>query len=482
MSSQGIPAVVAETLEDLSHYCGNAGMSAEERVKELIDIINYSSDSIYVTDGEGNTILVNEAFENMSGIRREDVIGKNVCELEDEAVFTPSVTSLVLRESRKITIIQELRNGTKVIATGVPIFDEDGNLYRIVSNSKSLGEIHFLNEYIKMEKPDCGGPCLRSDDIIRNVIYTSEKIDNILELIRDIAPLDTTVLLTGESGVGKSLFARIIHELSARKNFRFVQINCGAIPEGLLESELFGYEGGAFSGARKEGKKGLLEIAQGGTIFLDEIGELPVNLQVKLLHAIQNREITRVGGIEPVKIDARIISATNKNLEEEVREGRFRIDLYYRLNIVPVLIPPLRQRKSDIIPLAQYFLQCLNRRYNRNVFFSSKAFDELLSYSWPGNIRELENVIERLVVTSRGEIVKTTSGVISHDEGSCSSEQNIVVNDMIPLRQAREELEKQLVRLAYEEGGSSYKVAEILDISQASAHRKIQKYIDPCNS
>lgn len=452
------------------------------KVKELSDILYYSSDSIYVTDGQGNTLLVNEAFEQMSGLGRDEVLGRNVLDLEERGMFTPSVSSLVLRERRKITIIQELKNGTRVIATGVPIFDSRGELFRIVSNSKSLHEIRFLNQYLEDTGSVPREGCRDWDDASASIVYNSPEIEAILELIRDIAPVDTTVLLMGESGVGKGLFARLIHDLSPRKEERFVQINCGAIPESLLESELFGYEGGAFSGALKGGKPGLLEQAQGGTLFLDEIGEMPLGLQVKLLHTIQNRQITRVGGVMPVDIDTRIISATNRVLEDEVKAGRFRMDLYYRLNVVPVTIPPLRNRTSDIIALTQSFLQCQNRKYGKEVIFSSQVFDQFLSYHWPGNIRELENVVERLVVTARSRIVREGHVNPLLKNQPSFPQESLVVNKVMFLEEAREELERQLVLRAYRQGGTSYKTAELLGISQTSAHRKIQKYISRTDS
>lgn len=473
-------AVVTDLLA--RHGKKGAPEEMEHKIRELSDILHYSSDSIYVTDGEGNTMLVNEAFERMSGLKREQVLGRNVLDLEEAGMFTPSVSSLVLRERRKITIIQELQNGTRVIATGVPIFDKAGDLFRIVSNSKSLNEIKFLNQYLEESRCSSSEGCSNWESASESVIHNSPVIETILELIRDIAPVDTTVLLMGESGVGKGLFARLIHDLSPRSENRFVQINCGAIPESLLESELFGYEGGAFSGARKGGKPGLLEQAQGGTLFLDEIAELPLGLQVKLLHTIQSRQITRVGGIEPIEIDTRIISATNRDLEEEVKHGRFRMDLYYRLNVVPVTIPPLRERKSDIIALSQSFLQCQNRKYGKEVIFSSQVFDQFLTYHWPGNIRELENIVERLVVTARSRIVRECH-VNNLMQNRPETEQDaVIVNAILPLEEAREALERQLIRRAYREGGTSYKTAELLGISQTSAHRKIQKYIVPGDS
>ncbi|NMA13840.1 MAG: sigma 54-interacting transcriptional regulator, partial [Clostridia bacterium] len=249
-------------------------------------------------------------------------------------------------------------------------------------------------------------------------------------------------------------------------------------PEPLLESELFGYESGAFTGAKKSGKTGLIEVANKGTLFLDEIAEMPANLQVKLLQVLQTKCVTRVGGTEPIDVDVRIISATNKDLGKLVKTGKFRLDLYYRLNVIPVHVPPLRERKDDIMPLAENFLERLNKRYQKNVQLMPDVIQVMLNYSWPGNIRELENLIERIVVVSTKNKITIEDLPYFY---SLYVDKPVVVNKVIPLNQAINDLEQQMVSLAYKKCKNSYKLGKILGISQSSAHRKIKKYIKESN-
>jgi two-component system NtrC family response regulator len=242
---------------------------------------------------------------------------------------------------------------------------------------------------------------LKSD----NIIYASERMNEVMSLVVRVAKTDSTVMIQGESGVGKEIIANLVHELSDRKKGPLVKVNCSAIPETLIESELFGHERGAFTGAY-ERKVGKFELANRGTIFLDEIGEVPIFLQPKLLRAIQQREVDRVGGLHPIKVDVRIISATNRNVEEEVKQGRFREDLYYRLNVVTIVIPPLRERKEDIPLLLDFFLSKCSGRHRKEVRgFTREARDLLIKHDYPGNVRELENIVERAVVLTRGDYV-----------------------------------------------------------------------------
>jgi len=299
----------------------------------------------------------------------------------------------------------------------------------------------------------------------------------IIELSTRVARVDSTVLITGESGVGKEIIAKLIHRASKRSSGPLIRINCGAIPENLLESELFGYESGAFTGARKDGKPGMFELAEGGTLFLDEIGEMPFSLQVKLLRVLQEREIVRVGGTKPTKVDVRIVTATNSNLEEMVANGTFREDLYYRLNVVNIAIPPLRERVDDIPHLALHFIKKFNTKYNMNKKMTLEAIDRLCQYSWPGNVRELENLIERLVVMVREEEIgvqhlpDSLQGRTEVDKGNVVS-----ISEIVPLKKALEEVEKQLLSKALHKYGSTRKVAKVLGINQSTVVRKANRY------
>jgi transcriptional regulator with PAS, ATPase and Fis domain len=300
-------------------------------------------------------------------------------------------------------------------------------------------------------------------------------MENILQLAAKIADVDSTVFILGESGVGKEVIARFIHKRSHRDKGPFVKINCGAIPETLLESELFGYETGAFTGAKRQGKPGLIEMANEGTLFLDEIGELPLNLQVKLLQVLQEHRLVRIGGIKPITVNIRVIAATNRDIENMVKKGEFREDLFYRLNVVPITIPPLRERRDDIIPLIYHFLEEYNRKYDKAKKISAEAKDILIKYNWPGNVRELENTVERLVVTVEEDVI------LPHHLPENLKEINIplkVVNvdGIIPLKDAVEMVERQLLHKAVEQCNSTYDIAKILGVNQSTVVRKIQKY------
>jgi len=307
------------------------------------------------------------------------------------------------------------------------------------------------------------------------VIYQSSEMARLMEDVQSVAPLDSTVLITGESGVGKEVIARRIHQLSSRSTGSFVPINCGAIPEHLIESELFGNEKGAFTGADSK-RIGLFEQANQGTVFLDEISELPYSMQVKLLRVLQEREVFRVGSTMPIKIDVRVIAATNKNLRKMVRKMTFREDLFYRLHVVPISIPALRIRKEDIAPLAVNFLEEFNQKIGRRKGISTNALNVLESYQWPGNIRELRNVIERLVIISREDEIteKDAYRVLWEDD---SNEQGfITIKGIMPLKQAVDETEKQLIELADKRFGTATDAAKALDVSISTVSRRMKRF------
>ena len=289
---------------------------------------------------------------------------------------------------------------------GIPIFDEAGNLSKIITTSHDITElVELQNKLVSMQS--ALQEMKTNDGIIYDeIIANNPQMYSVVQMAERLALVDTTVLITGESGSGKGVIAKLLHRIGNRRGAPFIKINCGAIPENLLESELFGYERGAFTGSNREGKIGLFEAAQKGTVFLDEISELPLNLQVKILQVIQEKEIQRVGGLESIPVDVRIISASNKDLEKMVKEGRFREDLFYRLNVVPINIPPLRERPEDIIPMIRTFLHQNNQKYNETKLMDAAAMSILLRYSWPGNVRELQNIIERLVITTKDSTIR----------------------------------------------------------------------------
>jgi len=455
--------------------------SMKELNRELEAIFNSSYDEIYVTDGEGKTLKVNKACERFYGLKAEDIVGKNVSELEKQGLFSPAITPLVLKEKKRITSVQTTKSGQKLVVTANPVFDENGNIIRVVINSRDITELNNLRQRLEdteklMETYQQEITKLRKERLqSAEIVYQSTAMKHVVELVEKVAGVDSTVLIQGESGVGKGVIASKIHKLSKRKDGPFITINCGAIPDNLLESELFGYEGGAFTGAKKEGKKGLIELANGGTIFFDEISELPLNLQVKLLYVIQEKKLIRVGSSSYINVDIRIIAATNRDLQQLVKEKKFREDLFYRLNVVPIIIPPLKHRKEDIPILLDYYLKFFSEKYGLQKKLTPDAIEILCSYNWPGNVRELENLIERLIVTIEAfEIlpVHLPEYIFHHDKDA----ENVFVLEICPLKKATEEVERQLIKKAFARYKNTYRMAEILGVNQSTVVRKMHQY------
>jgi len=448
-----------------------------EIYKEIDHLLESIHNDVLIADGKGVIVRVNPSFEEIYGITEEEAVGQTVFEMEKREVFVPSVTAMVLKQKQKLTIVQENRKGRKIVVRAVPVFNERNEIERVVSYSQDITDYLALkDQYEKLEelmkRYSSEIRELREKEVFfPEFVGKSPKMKQVLGLAMKVASVESTVLLTGESGVGKNLIARLIHQKSDRNEGPFIEINCGAIPENLLESELFGYEEGAFSGANREGKFGKIELAQNGTLFLDEIGELPLSLQVKILKVIQEKSLTKIGGTKQIKVDFRLISATNKDLETLVREKQFREDLYYRLNVVPINIPPLRERREDILPLMMQSLKETNSQYQKEKSLCKDAVDILLSYGWPGNVRELKNVMERLVVTADDDVIRP-SGL--PDNFQIPAESN---SKVLPLREAVELLEKELVQKAYERYPTSVGVAKVLGISQPTAARKLRKHL-----
>ncbi|MDI6915854.1 MAG: sigma 54-interacting transcriptional regulator [Desulfitobacteriaceae bacterium] len=453
----------------------------KELNKELEAIFNSSYDEIYVTDGEGYTLRVNKAGERLYGMKADELVGKHVIKLEEMGLFSPSITPQVLKTKKRTTLIQTTKNGQKIIVTANPVFDEKGQIIRVVTNSRDITELNNLRQRLEdteklMDNYRSEIVKLRRERILTaEIISKSATMQHILDLAEKVAGVDSTVLIEGETGVGKGVISLKIHQLSKRSERPFVTINCGAIPENLMESELFGYEGGAFTGAKKEGKKGLFEVANGGTVFLDEIGELPLNLQVKLLHIIQEKRLMRIGGNGYIDVNVRIIAATNRNIPRLVKEGKFREDLYYRLNVVPLVVPPLRHRKEDIPILIEHFLDAFLEKYDLHKKVTPETLELLLNYNWPGNVRELENLVERLVVTVDAvEILPIhLPDYILHADGSS---EKVFVLDLCSLKNATEELERQLLNKALIKFRNTYKMADVLEVNQSTIVRKMQRY------
>ncbi|MDQ7092594.1 sigma 54-interacting transcriptional regulator [Desulfosporosinus sp. PR] len=446
---------------------------AREKALELDAILDWSHDGIWIMDGKGMTLRVSKSWEDFAGIKREDMIGRSVYDIVNEGYYSDSAAIHVMQEMKPVSIIYETRTGRDALVTGIPVFDKDGSIWRIVSNIRDMTELLSIKR--ELEKTQEEIRLLREQQLQSDsLVIRSDGMKEVVNFVSRAAQAEATILILGDSGTGKEVLAKLIHKLSKRGEEQFIKINCGAIPETLIESELFGYEGGSFTGARQKGKIGLFEMAEGGTLFLDEIGEMPLQLQPKLLLAIQDRQVYRVGGTTPINLNVRIIAATNRDLKKMVAEGKFREDLYYRLNVVPVTIPPLRERKEDILPLLFHFLDKFNKKYKLNKRYSSPAINLMVSYSWPGNVRELENLTERLVVTSPGEEICQEQ---LPEELKRELELTEVVGcESINLKKATESLEKRLLQQALERFGSTRKAAAALGVAQPTVVRKAKKY------
>ena len=447
------------------------------REREMEAVIESMFDGLYVTDGQANTLRLNKGFERIMGITHEQCVGRNMAELVKEGVFSRSGTLAALAKGEQATLSLTASTGKEALVTSNPIYDEEGNVILVVTNVRDITELNKLQR--RLERVEGLHEFYKTElqqmklENSRNLVMTSAKMKELVNMVIRVAAVDSTVLIQGESGVGKDLIAEIIHSNSNCKDGPFIRVNCGAIPENLLESELFGYEAGAFTGASKTGKVGLFELARGGIIFLDEIGELPLNLQVKLLRVLQDKEIMRVGGVEPIKVECRIIAGTNRNLLEMIDKGQFRLDLYYRLNVVPIMVPPLREREDDIPVLMNYFINIFNEKYGMKKRLDNSVYNCLIEYSWPGNVRELENLMERLVVTSINDIITIKDLPANIKNDSTSAEDG---GRLIPLRQAVENTERELLKNAFNRYRSTYQIARVLEVNQSTVVRKAQKY------
>ncbi|UUV19573.1 sigma 54-interacting transcriptional regulator [Fusobacteria bacterium ZRK30] len=431
--------------------------------KNLVDNLY---DEVIVWDENYKIVYVNKASYRHYGVSPEELIGKSFFELTKKEYWYPSVLPDVYKNPRIVSIIQKTHLGAKIKTTAVPIFSTKGKLEYVAMNVKDVvsEETSTVKDTVELEN--------------KNFITMSKEMSDLLILTEKIAKIDSTVLIQGESGTGKTFLAKHLHKKSRRNKNPFIFINCASINGNLLESELFGYVKGAFTGAMGSGKKGFIQMADKGILFLDEIGEMPLELQAKLLHVIQDREFIPVGGTKPVKIDIKIVAATNRNLKEMVNIGKFRRDLYYRLNIFELLIPPLRKRERDITPLANYFLNKNNEKYGRNCYLDEKTLKIMLGYSWPGNVRELSHIIERLVVTSENTKIKPdilpSEFFTLQDEGENDFERTDINLDEI-----MREYEEKIIKKYYELYPSSRKLAKELKISQSKANRLIKKYVKP---
>lgn len=447
--------------------------------REFYDILGVMHDDFVIINRNGVILAVLDNFEAMYGISSEEAVGKTIYEMEERKIFNPSVAIRVFKSKKAETLLQLTGAKKYLMCTAIPIKDENNNIVKVISYTRDVTKYESLkDEYNKLSNTleiySAELAELRQNKIVfPSVMGSSPAVSKIIKTVDRIANFDANVLFTGESGVGKTMFAKLMHSQSNRKSGPFMEINCGAIPDSLLESELFGYEKGAFTGANKEGKLGLIELANTGTLFLDEIGDLPLHMQVKLLKVIQEKSLIRIGGSEQIKIDFRLIAATNKDLGKMVREGSFREDLFYRLNVITINIPSLRERKEDVFPLCMHFLDKYNDEYGLNRTLSNTVIDYLTEYAWPGNIRELENTIERMVLTS-------DDYMISEENLPYQIKSNVIsptIDYKQSLKEILESVEKKIILDSFKKHNSTVGVAKELGISQPSASLKLKKYL-----
>jgi PAS domain S-box-containing protein len=454
----------------------------EELTREQDAIINSTSEGLWICDGDANVLRINPASERLNGIRAEQVVGRNMRDLVKEGLFDRSATLEVIRTRAPANMLQA-RQGRKLVLTGNPVFDDAGKLIRVVVTERDITEIDGLQR--ELEDQEAMKDRFR-DQILemqletvesRRVIAKSPCMQKALRQAIKVAGVDSTVLILGESGVGKGLIGDLIHKYSSRAEKPLVKINCGAIPESLVEAELFGYEKGAFTGAQAKGKPGYFELADGGILFLDEIAELPLSSQVKLLRFLEDGHVMRVGGTESRRLDVRILAATHRDLQAMVGEGAFRLDLYYRLSVIPLSVPPLRERTECILPTLRHYVALYAERLGARRRLSRAAIDTLLGYPWPGNVRELINLCERLVVMSEVELIDVTDlpPDIARRAGRSASAPAGWPEEF-SLEQAVESTERAMILRARARYGNQAGVAKALGVNQSTIARKMKKY------
>ncbi len=446
----------------------------EAETKELRAIFSEMPDGIMITDAHGVILRINDTYRKFFGLQDQNCKGLNIQDLPSDFVAETEIPE-VIKKPAQVNALFRRPGGNEILTTGIPIFDQRGYLIRVLSVARDVSGLNDISHEIQLAKEMAERYYSELENYENRMklemVADSPTMRRIVDLAAKVSRVDSTVLILGESGVGKEVLATAIHKNSLRSEGPFVKVNCGAIPDNLLESELFGHQAGAFTGASRQGKPGLVEVAHEGTLFLDEIGDLPLNLQVKLLRVIQEHEVMRVGGLKPVQVDFRLIAASNKDLETMVQAGTFRQDLYYRLNVVPVIIPPLRERREDIVPLLFHFLKRYNKKYGLQKKMAPEVIARLMNYDWPGNIRELENTVERLVVTSNGNIVTLVEQAASTPTGSQKN-----YKAKLTLKDALDDLEAKLINDAYQQCRTTREMAEVLGISQSAVVKKMQKY------
>jgi PAS domain S-box-containing protein/TyrR family helix-turn-helix protein len=461
----------------------NELFKTRERIFLLETFFENSHDGFWICDGNGNVIDINRAAEALNDIKKEDLIGKNVSTFVRDGYYDISPALRVIQNKKETTVIITSRSGKKLLTTASPVLDSMGKIKYIVENVRDITLLKKLKEKIReyrQMKDRLASEFISLQNkqrLKQKIIYCSAMIELNIELASKASMSDAPVLITGESGVGKELIAEFIHESSARNKFPFFKINCSMLPPSLIESELFGYEPGSFTGALSKKKPGLVEMAHKGTLFLDEIGEMPLSIQSKLLEFLEKSAFSRVGGTQILNIDSRIICATNRDLNDEVAKNKFRIDLLYRINTIPIYINPLRDRKEDIPLLINHFKALYEKKYNKVVKFSPEVMAFLINLEYPGNVRELKHLIERLIVLKDNQ-----STVNKNDFNAMYSQKNnieeirISIPKNISLSEARKMFEMKFLNEIFHDFEGQKSLAKKLGLHQSTISRKLRKY------
>ena len=445
--------------------------------EELNVCLESSHDGIMVSDGMGNVIRLNAALEKLIGVKRRDILGRNVADLVQEGVYESSAILQVIETGKTATVVID-HNGRQLLITGSPVYNANSAMTAVVANIRDMSELNDLRQKLEQQQMIAEkyskelAHIARQQSAQTSFVACSREMKTILATIHSISEVDSTVLISGESG--KEMVVNEIYASSMRSYRPIIKVNCGAIPPALFESELFGYEDGAFTGARRKGKPGFFELAHMGTLFLDEVGELPLEMQVKLLRVLQEGEIIRIGGSKPISVDVRIIAATNRDLWEMTEEGTFRQDLYYRLNVINIEVPPLRQRRDDIIPLVMHMLERFNQKYGKHKEIPIELGKVLRELPWRGNVRELENLIENLVVLCPEDVLTPEHLPVRYQRGQNPASQ-VEIRGILPMKDMVRRAERQLIANAQAQYSSMQEVAKALGVDVSTISRKLSR-------
>jgi len=455
-------------------------------MKDIDVLLNCIDEAVLIVDRDANILKYNETFSRLTDLLGRSLVGMNLKDLVASGMLRESAALKSLEVKKKIDMNLTYETGQTATWTYIPVFDEQGELILTVGTGRDMTKLFTLEKKLKISETIISQYEGRNLKMVGDtgqveIIYSSSLMQQVIRMGWKAAATASPVLIWGETGVGKEVVADFIHHASTRSDKPFVAINCASIPDELLEAELFGYEEGSFTGAKRSGKQGLLEEAHEGTLFLDEIGELPLKMQTKLLRFLQEGKFKKIGGNKTQAVDVRILCATNLTMDQLMNSRHFRQDLFYRIAVIPIFIPPLRDRQEDILPLIRHFIQIFNAKYHTDIKLPAKLMNRLAAYEWPGNVRELKNVIERMAIMYASQElseedlelvlnIKPRESNISREDLSCERPAMTLPSS---LKKATEHFEENLIRQAYRETGSIVKAAKALGINPSTIHRKL---------